>query len=66
MPDMPHGTPGMEGARSDPYNVLLIKERDEERKDTTIYNSYDPHAKKAAQSQPAQEPEKNNSIMRLK
>ena len=70
VPDMPHGTPGMEGARSDPYNVLLIKERDEDRKDTTIYNHYDPHAKKAVQSQPAQEPvqepDKNNSVMRLK
>lgn len=66
VPDMPHGTPGMEGARSDPYNVLLIKERDEERKDTTIYNSYDPYAKKAEPSQPAPESEKNTSVMRLK
>lgn len=67
VPDMPHGTPGMEGARSDPYNVLLIKERGEERKDTTIYNRYDPYAKKAEQSQPAnQESEKNGSVMRLK
>ncbi len=66
VPDMPHGTPGMEGARSDPYNVLLIKERDEDRKDTTIYNRYDPYAKKEQPSQPAPEPEKNNSVMRLK
>lgn len=67
VPDMPHGTPGMEGARSDPYNVLLIKERGEERKDTTIYNRYDPYAKKVEQSQPAnQESEKNGSVMRLK
>lgn len=67
VPDMPHGTPGMEGARSDPYNVLLIKERGEERKDTTIYNRYDPYAKKAEQSQPAnQESEKSGSVMRLK
>lgn len=67
VPDMPHGTPGMEGARSDPYNVLLIKEPNEERKDTTIYNRYDPYAKKAEQSQPASpEPEKNSSVMRLK
>jgi hypothetical protein len=66
VPDMPHGTPGMEGARSDPYNVLLIKERDEERKDTTIYNRYDPHAKKAMQSQPVNaEPDKSGSVMRL-
>ncbi len=67
VPDMPHGTPGMEGARSDPYNVLLIKERGEERKNTTIYNRYDPYAKKAEQAQPAnQESEKNGSVMRLK
>ncbi len=66
VPDMPHGTPGMEGARSDPYNVLLIKERDEDRKDTTIYNRYDPHAKKVEQPQPEPELEKNNSVMRLK
>ncbi|TXI20110.1 MAG: DUF411 domain-containing protein [Nitrosomonas sp.] len=69
VPDMPHGTPGMEGARSDPYNVLLIKERGEERKDTTIYNRYDPYAKKvqqqAEQSQSTPKPE-NSSIMRLK
>jgi len=67
VPDMPHGTPGMEGARSDPYNVLLIKERDEERKNTTIYNRYDPYAKKAEQPQSANtETEKNGSVMRLK
>ncbi|AEI99930.1 protein of unknown function DUF411 [Nitrosomonas sp. Is79A3] len=67
VPDMPHGTPGMEGARSDPYNVLLIKERDEARKDTTIYNRYDPYAKKVEQSQSANpEPEKSGSVMRLK
>ena len=69
VPDMPHGTPGMEGARSDPYNVLLIKERDEERKDTTIYNRYDPYAKKAEQTQSAPQPDAgkdNNSVMRLK
>lgn len=67
VPDMPHGTPGMEGARSDPYSVLLIKERDQPRKDTTIYNRYDPYAKKAADTQPAKpEAEQSGSIMRLK
>lgn len=68
VPDMPHGTPGMEGDRVDPYNVLLIKERDEERKDTTIYNRYDPLAKKAMQSEPVNspEPDKSGSVMRLK
>jgi hypothetical protein len=67
VPDMPHGTPGMEGARSDPYDVLLIKERDEERKNTTIYNHYDPYAKKAESPEPAKpEAEKSGSVMRLK
>ena len=69
VPDMPHGTPGMEGARSDPYDVLLIKERDEERKNTTIYNHYDPpYTKKAEQPEQPVKPEadKNGSVMRLK
>ena len=67
VPDMPHGTPGMEGARSDPYSVLLIKERDQERKDTTIYKRYDPHAQQAAQpQQPESEPQQTGSVMRLK
>lgn len=67
VPDMPHGTPGMEGARSDPYNVLLITERDQSRKDATIYNRYDPYAKKAVQSEPAKpEAEKSGSVMRIK
>ncbi|MBL8497762.1 DUF411 domain-containing protein [Nitrosomonas sp. JL21] len=66
VPDMPHGTPGMEGARSDPYNVLLIKERDEQRKDTTIYNRYDPYAKKAQPAEPVVDSDKNSSVMRLK
>ncbi|UJP04669.1 MAG: DUF411 domain-containing protein [Nitrosomonas sp.] len=67
VPDMPHGTPGMEGARSDPYNVLLITEPDQERKDTKIYKRYDPHAQQAKQSQPAHvEPQQTGSVMRLK
>ena len=67
VPDMPHGTPGMEGARSDPYNVLLITERDQSRKDATIYNRYDPNAKKVMQSEPVKpEADKSSSIMRVK
>lgn len=67
VPDMPHGTPGMEGARSDPYSVLLIKERDQERKDTTIYKRYDPHVQQAKESQPENpEPQQTGSVMRLK
>lgn len=67
VPDMPHGTPGMEGARSDPYNVLMIKEKDQDRKDTTIYKRYDPHAQQAKQPQPQNsESQHTGSVMRLK
>ncbi len=67
VPDMPHGTPGMEGARSDPYSVLMIKERDQDRKDTTIYKRYDPHAQQAKQVQPDNpESQQTGSVMRLK
>ncbi|MBA4142795.1 MAG: DUF411 domain-containing protein [Nitrosospira sp.] len=38
VPDMPHGSPGMEGARSDPYDVLLINKQG----DTAVYNRYRP------------------------
>lgn len=61
VPDMPHGTPGMEGARSDPYNVLMIKNPGDQRRDTTVYKRYDPHAPKQANSAP----EQGGSMMRL-
>lgn len=66
VPDMPHGSPGMEGSRVDPYSVLMVKERGDTRRDATIYNRYDPYAK--PQAQPAQtgsEPQ-GGSVMRLK
>lgn len=69
VPDMPHGTPGMEGSRVDPYNVLLITEPDQARKDTTIYKRYDPYAKQVESSKPAaatEDTQKNGSVMRLK
>jgi hypothetical protein len=37
-PGMPHGSPGMEGARSDPYDVLLINKQG----DTTVYSQHRP------------------------
>jgi hypothetical protein len=37
-PGMPHGSPGMEGARSDPYDVLLINKQG----DTTVYSHHSP------------------------
>ena len=38
VPGMPHGSPGMEGARSDPYDVLLINKQG----DTTVYSRHLP------------------------
>lgn len=40
VPDMPHGSPGMESGRSDPYDVLLVKEKGDQRGDATVYNRY--------------------------
>ena len=40
VPDMPHGSPGMEGKRVDPYDVLLIKDKGDERGDAKVYSSY--------------------------
>lgn len=67
VPDMPHGSPGMEGSRVDPYSVLMVKERGDTRRDATIYNRYDPYAN--PQTQPAQtdaETGQGGSVMRLK
>lgn len=41
-PGMPHGSPGMEGARSDPYDVLLI----DKQGDTTVYSRHLPSDQK--------------------
>lgn len=41
-PGMPHGSPGMEGARSDPYDVLLINKQG----DTTVYSRHLPSDQK--------------------
>jgi hypothetical protein len=38
VPGMPHGSPGMEGARSEPYNVLLINKQG----GTTVYSRHGP------------------------
>lgn len=38
VPGMPAGSPGMEGPRSDPYNVLLI----DQRGGTTVYSRHVP------------------------
>lgn len=64
VPDMPHGSPGMEGGRVDPFSVLLVKERGDTRRDAIIYNRYDPYAK--SQAQPDTEGTQGGSVMRLK
>ena len=38
VPGMPHGSPGMEGARSEPYNVLLI----DKQGGTAVYSRHGP------------------------
>ncbi len=40
VPDMPHGSPGMETGRIDPYNVLLIRKPGDKRNAAEIYNRY--------------------------
>ncbi|SFK50874.1 Uncharacterized conserved protein [Nitrosomonas aestuarii] len=71
VPDMPHGSPGMEGRRSDPYNVLKVNAPGDTRRDAEIYNRYDPYAKKSVTPAPASAPETKtdpagvSSIMRL-
>jgi len=72
VPDMPHGTPGMESGRVDPYSVLKVNAPGDTRRDAEIYQRYDPHAKKAVSSSPAATANQNadaeglSSIMRLK
>ncbi len=67
VPDMPHGTPGMEGKRSDPYNVLLIKESGDTRRETVVYNRYDPNApKKPPVMHDGDKSEQGGSMMLLK
>ncbi|MCB1948643.1 DUF411 domain-containing protein [Nitrosomonas sp.] len=71
VPDMPHGSPGMEGQRVDPYNVLKVNAPGDTRRDTEIYQRYDPYAKKTASPAPASpapsaDTEGFSSIMRLK
>lgn len=66
VPDMPHGSPGMEGSRVDPYSVLMVKERGDTRRDATIYNRYDPYAKPQAQPAQTGSDPQGGSVMRLK
>lgn len=70
VPDMPHGSPGMEGRRNDPYSVLKVNNPGDSRRDTEIYNRYnDPYAKKStppAESAANADQEAEGSIMRLK
>lgn len=70
VPDMPHGSPGMEGQRNDPYSVLKVNAPGDSRRDAEIYNRYnDPYAKKSMTPAPTPAtqatPENGGSIMRL-
>ncbi len=40
VPDMPHGSPGMETGRVDPYDVLLIRQTGDKRDTATIYSRH--------------------------
>jgi len=71
VPDMPHGSPGMEGQRVDPYNVLKVNAPGQQRRDTEIYSRHNfPQTRKETSSAPAatSDNESGNgiSIMRLK
>ncbi len=65
VPDMPHGSPGMEGRRVDPYSVLKVNAAGDTRRDAEIYQRYDPHTKAPAAATATQS-EASSSIMRLK
>ncbi|MBX3628764.1 MAG: DUF411 domain-containing protein [Nitrosomonas sp.] len=71
VPDMPHGSPGMEGQRVDPYNVLKVNAPGQLRRDTEIYSRHNvPQAQKNVPPAPptttGNEPESDLSIMRLR
>ncbi|MCW5618520.1 MAG: DUF411 domain-containing protein [Nitrosomonas sp.] len=71
VPDMPHGSPGMEGQRVDPYNVLKVNAPGQLRRDTEIYSRHNvPQAQKNVPPAPStatgNEPESDLSIMRLR
>lgn len=72
VPDMPHGTPGMETGRDDPYSVLKVNAPGDSRRDAEIYQRYDPHMKKTALPESSTNNAQNSgakghsSIMRLK
>lgn len=64
VPDMPHGSPGMETGRVDPYDVLLIRKPEDERNAATIYSRHN-----SAKPQQISDPPKNESmesILKLK
>lgn len=60
VPNMPKGSPGMESAKPEAYDVLLVKEKGDRFLDTTVFNRHDPNAEKSKQ------PAHQGSVMRLK
>lgn len=64
VPDMPHGSPGMETGRIDPYDVLLIRKSGDTRSATSVYSRHG-----SLPSSNAVQPSNNefpNSILRLR
>lgn len=64
VPDMPHGSPGMETGRIDPYEVLLIRKPGDDRGATSIYSRHG--SPKPLQTDKPSDNESAGSILRLK
>ena len=71
VPDMPHGSPGMEGQRVDQYNVLKVNAPGQTRRDAEIYSRHNvpPQAQRNVPAAPTagtgRAPDAGGSIMRL-
>jgi len=65
VPDMPHGSPGMETGRIDPYDVLLIRKSGDTRSATTVYSRHHGTLSSSGVAQPPKN-EFSESILRLK
>lgn len=67
VPDMPHGSPGMETGRVDPYDVLLIRQSGDTRGTATIYSRHGAlPSSVTAQPSKGDLSESAESILRLK
>lgn len=66
VPDMPHGSPGMETGRVDPYDVLLIRKSGDTRSATTVYSRHGLPPFSGTAQQLKHDPSESKSILRLK